>query len=80
MLLYYVIEYKSMWIPSGETIEKQVSCIVEGIKDFWFDEDEIIFKVDRCGEERKLVFNLYDSAIVSMMLLDDEYHALGRLI
>lgn len=80
MLLYYVVENKSMWIPSGEITTNQVSHIVEGIKDFYFDEDEIIFKVDLCDEERKLVFNRYDSDIVSMMLLDDEYHALGRLI
>ena len=80
MLLYYVVENKIMWIPSGEIETNQVSHIVEGIKDFWFDEDEIIFKVDLCDEERKLVFNWYDSEIVNMMLLDDEYHALGRLI
>ena len=80
MLLYYVIENKSMWMPSGTITTNQVSCIVEGIKDFWFDEDEIIFKVDRCGEERKLVFNRHDREIVNMLLLDDEYHALGKLI
>lgn len=80
MLLYYVIENKSMWIPSGEIMVNQVSHIVEGIKDFWFDEDEIIFRVDRCGEEGKLVFNRYDSDIVNMLLLDYDYHALGKLI
>lgn len=80
MLLYYVTEETSELIPSGRIIENQVSCIVEGIMDFDFDEDEIIFHVNRCGKERKLVFNRYDSDIVSMMLLDDEYHALGRLI
>lgn len=80
MLLYYVVEENSKWIPSGEIIEHQVSCIVEGVQDFYLYEDEIILNVDRCGEERKLVFNLYDRDIVSMMLLDDNYHALGRLI
>lgn len=80
MLLYYVVENKSMWIPSGEITTNQVSHVVEGIKDFYFDEDEIIFKVDLCDEEHKLVFNRYDSEIVNMMLLDEEYHALGRLI
>lgn len=80
MLLYYVVEETSELIPSGRIIENQVSCIVEGVRDFYLYEDEIILNVDRCGEERKLVFNQYDSDIVSMMLLDDEYHALGRLI
>ena len=80
MLLYYVVKENSKWIPSGEIIENQVSCIVEGVRDFYFYEDEIILNVDRCGEERKLVFNRYDSEIVNMMLLDEEYHALGKLI
>lgn len=80
MLLYYVVEETSELMPSGRTMKNQVSCVVEGIIDFWLYEDEIILNVDRCGEERKLVFNLYDSDIVSMMLLDNEYHALGRLI
>lgn len=80
MLLYYVVENKSMWMPSEIITTNQASHIVEGIKDFWFDEDEIIFRVDRCGEERKLVFNRHDSEIVNMLLLDYDYHALGRLI
>lgn len=80
MLLYYIVENKSMWIPSGTITTSQVSHIMEGIKDFWFDEDEIIFKVDLCDEERKLVFNRHDSDIVNMLLLDEDYHALGKLI